>query len=162
MIMGLYRTVVGFSATDLKDYWEMLTWKTTESIDFSFIDCGLYDDSQNDNEQYVKEKVREVMKATDCYALLIGEDTKIKCKYIQWEAQVAIEKGCTIIGINLDGVRELDEETCPAIIRNVGATFVAFSPQIVAYTIEHFKMKDKGNWNYDDDLYEELGYADNE
>ena len=160
--MELSRTVVGFGPTDLEDYWEMLTWKTTENIDFNFIDCGLYDDPQNDNEQYVKEKVREVMKATDRYALLISEDTKFKCKYIRWEAQVAIEKGCTIIGINLDGIREIDEEICPAVLHNIGATFVAFSPQIVAYAIEHFKMKDKGNWNYDDDLYEELGYADNE
>ncbi len=160
--MEMSRTVVGFGPTDLEGYWEMLTWKTTENIDFNFIDCGLYDDPQNDNEQYVKEKVREVMKATDRYALLISEDTKFKCKYIRWEAQVAIEKGCTIIGINLDGIREIDEEICPAVLHNIGATFVAFSPQIVAYAIEHFKMKDKGNWNYDDDLYEELGYAANE
>ena len=90
--MEMSRTVVGFGPTDLEGYWEMLTWKTTENIDFNFIDCGLYDDPQNDNEQYVKEKVREVMKATDRYALLISEDTKFKCKYIRWEAQVAIEK----------------------------------------------------------------------
>jgi hypothetical protein len=36
------------------------------------------------------------------YVLLIGKDTKNKYKYVRWEAEVAIEKGCTIIGVNLD------------------------------------------------------------
>jgi hypothetical protein len=30
------------------------------------------------------------------YVMLIGEDTKSKHKYVRWEAEVAIEKGCTI------------------------------------------------------------------
>jgi len=53
----------------------------------------------------------------------IGEDTRYKYKYVRWEAEVAIEKGCTIIGVNLDGSRKMVESTCPPIIRNIGAIF---------------------------------------
>ena len=38
--------------------------------------------------------------------LLIGEDTKSKHKYVRWEAEVSIDKGCTIIGANINGKRD--------------------------------------------------------
>ncbi len=93
------------------------------------------------------------------YALIIGEDTKSKHKYVRWEAEVAIEKGCTIIGVNIDGSRSMQKNTCPPIIRDIGAMFVPFSPAIVAYAIENFKMDDdNGTYYYEDSTYKSLGY----
>lgn len=40
--MGLPRTFVGFSSTDIKYYWLMKAWKENENIDFNFTDCQLY------------------------------------------------------------------------------------------------------------------------
>lgn len=39
--------------------------------------------------------------------MLIGEDTRYKYKYVLWEAEVAIEKDCTIIAVNLEDRVEL-------------------------------------------------------
>ena len=58
--------------------------------------------------------------------MLIGEDTKSKHKYVRWEAEVAIDKGCTIIGVNINGKRDLDVHRRPPIIRDIGAVFVSF------------------------------------
>ena len=36
--------------------------------------------------------------------------------------------------------------------------FVPFSPQIVAYAIENYKMHEDDNWHYKDSVYKQLGY----
>ena len=93
------------------------------------------------------------------YVMLIGQDTRSKHKYVRWEAEVAIEKGCTIIGVNLDGSRTMVRDTCPPIIRDIGAIFVPFSPKIVAFAINNYKMpNDNDNHHYLDHIYKKLGY----
>ena len=37
--MGLPRTFIGFSSTDMTHYRMMLAWKANEHIDFNFTDC---------------------------------------------------------------------------------------------------------------------------
>jgi hypothetical protein len=72
--------------------------------------------------------------------------------------EVAIEKKCRIIGINLDGSRQVVDITCPLIIRNIGAIFVPFSPKIVAYALENYKMNQDNAYHYKDKIYTQLGY----
>ena len=74
------------------------------------------------------------------------------------EAEVAIEKNCTIIGVNLDGSRKMVESKCPPVIRDIGAIFVPFSPKIIKYAIENYKMHDSDNYYYPDSVYKSLGY----
>ncbi|HTS17218.1 MAG TPA: TIR domain-containing protein [Verrucomicrobiae bacterium] len=156
--MGLPRTFVGFSSTDIKCYWLMLAWKENENVDFDFTDCQLQDEVDSENEAYIKSKIRNRIGMAAKFALLIGEDTRYKYKYVRWEAEVAIEKGCTIIGVNLDGSRGAGQRACPPVIYGIGAIFVPFSPQIVAYALEHYTMHDGGNYHYKDEVYRHLGY----
>ena len=157
--MGLPRTFVGFSSTDIRYYRLMQAWKANENIDFNFTDCQLHSEIQSENEQYIKRKCRERINMAGKYVLLIGQDTKSKHKYVRWEAEVAIEKNCTIIGVNLDGSRSMQRNICPPIIRDIGAIFVPFSPKIVAYAIENYQMHDDNdNYHYKDQVYKSLGY----
>ncbi len=50
------------------------------------------------------------------------------------------------------------EKTCPPVIRNIGTLFVPFSPKIIKYAIENYKMHDSGNYNDKDVVYKQLGY----
>lgn len=157
--MGLPRTFVGFSSTDMHYYRLMTAWKANENIDFNFADCQLQSEVNSENEAYIKRKCRERINLAGKYVLLIGQDTKSKHKYVHWEAEVAIEKNCTIIGVNLDDSRFMVKETCPPIIRDIGAIFVPFSPKIIAYAIENYQMhNDNDNYNYKDSIYTKLGY----
>jgi len=157
--MGLPRTFVGFSSTDIHNYRLMLAWKANQHIDFNFANCQLSAEVHSDNEEYIKRKCRERINLAGKYVLLIGQDTKSKHKYVRWEAEVAIEKGCTIIGVNLDKSRSMVRDTCPPIIRDIGAIFVPFSPKIIAYAIENYKMhNDNDNYYYKDQIYTSLGY----
>lgn len=156
--MGLPRTFVGFSSTDLHYYRLMLAWKQNEHIDFNFADCQLEQEIDSDNESYIKRKCRERINLAGSFISLIGTDTRFKHKYVRWELEVALEKGCRIIGVNVDKSRKMVEATCPPIIRDVGAIFVPFSPKIIAYALENYQMKEKGNYYYKDEIYKKLGY----
>lgn len=156
--MGLPRTFVGFSSSDIHYYRLMLAWKEHEHIDFNFADCQLAQEINSENEDYIKRKCRERIGLAGTFISLIGQDTRSKYKYVRWEAEVALEKGCRIIGVNLDGSRQIVDATCPPIIKDIGAIFVPFSPKIIAHALTDWKMKEKGNWYYKDEIYQRLGY----
>jgi hypothetical protein len=157
--MGLPRTFVGFSSTDLHYYRLMKAWKASEHLDFDFCDCQLQQELNSENEAYIKRRCRERINMAGTYLMLIGEDTRHKHKYVRWEAEVAIEQGCTVIGVNLNMSRRLDRDRTPRVIRGIGALFIAFSPQIVAYALENFEMQEDGNRVYTEQLYRKLGYS---
>lgn len=156
--MGVPRTFVGFSSTDINYYRLMLAWKANEHIDFNFTNCQLDQEINSDDEGYIKRKCRERIDMAGTFAILIGQDTRTKHKYVKWEMEVAIEKGCRMIGINLDGSRKVVDATCPPIIRNIGAIFVPFSPKIVAYALANYKMHPNDDYHYKDLIYSQLGY----
>lgn len=154
--MGLPRTFVGFSSTDIRYYYLMLAWKKNEGIDFNFTDCQLHKAVNSNNEAYVKRVVRSRINMAAKYIMLIGKDTRYKYKYVRWEAEVAIEKGCTIIGVNLDGSRRMVEGTCPPVIRDIGAVFVSFWPKIVGCALQDYTMFDSGSRHYREGVYQRL------
>ncbi len=157
--MGLPRTFVGFSSTDIHYYRLMQAWKANTNMDFNFTNCQLTNEINSENEAYIKRKCRRRINMAGKYVMLIGEDTKNKHKYVRWEAEVAVEKGCTIIGVNLDGSRSIQKDKCPLIIRDIGAIFVPYSPAIVGYAIENYEMHDDNdNYHYKDQVYKNLGY----
>ena len=157
--MSIPRTFVGFSSTDIHYYRLMLAWKENEHIDFDFTNCQLANEINSENEAYIKGKCRARINMAGTFAILIGQDTRSKHKYVRWEMEVAIEKKCRIIGINLDKSRSVVDATCPPIIRNIGAIFVPFSPKIVAYALENYQMHANDDYHYKDHIYAQLGYS---
>ena len=85
----------------------MQGWKAHEDIDVDFADCQLDRAVDSDNEQYIKSVCRKHLQRAGTFVQLIGEDTARKHKYVRWEAEVAIEKECRIIAVNLDDWRDL-------------------------------------------------------
>ena len=156
--MGLPRTFVGFSSTDIRFYRLMKAWKEHERIDFNFTDCQLTSELNSEDENYIKRMCRERINMAGKYVMLIGEDTRSKHKYVRWEAEVTIEKECTVIGVNLNGSKRMVERTCPPIIRQIGAIFVPFSAKIIAYALENYKMHSSSAYFYKDETYQKLGY----
>ncbi len=155
--MSLPRTFVGFSSTDLHYYRLMQAWKQNESIEFDFVDCQLAAEVNSEDEGYIKRRCRDRINMAGTYVLLIGEDTRSKHKYVRWEAEVAIEKRCRLIGVNLDKSRSITD-ACPPVFKNVGAIFVPYSPKIVAHALKNYEKNDDQNWHYKEETYRQLGY----
>lgn len=155
------RVFVGFSSTDIKYFNLMKAWKNNENIDFDFIDLQINKEIKSDDEKYIKGILRKKITNAGTFIQLIGEDTKSKHKYVRWEADVAIEKGCRIIGVNINKLMEIDENLTPNILKNIGSMFVAFNAKIVKYALDNFTQHDKDNWYYKKSLYDSLGIKNN-
>lgn len=155
--MGLPHVYVGFSSTDLHWYHLMKAWKRSDNTSFNFADCGLRSEIDSDNEKYIKSVCGKHLKAAGTFIQLIGADTRYKYKYVRWEADVALEKGCRIIGVNLNGQKSYDEKRCPPILRDKGVIFVPFTLKAIQYALDHPINESQGNWGFNEDLYERLG-----
>ena len=159
--MSLPRTFIGFSGADIEHYWRMLGWKANEHIDFDFADFQLERKVNSESESYIKERIRPKIRYSDVYALLIGQDTWSKETFVKWEVEVAIEKGCRLVGINLNH-STVPDEWCPWFFRNVSAVFVSYSPHIIHHALSTFDPQAIGpdTWYYyPPEVYRQLGYG---
>jgi hypothetical protein len=160
---ALPRTFVGFSSTDILRYRLMCAWKAHDHIDFNFADFQLEQAINSENESYIKRVCRDKIRQAGTYALLIGKDTFTKTTFVKWEVEVAIEKGCRLIGINLNNSR-LKDYLCPSFFRDKGALFVPFSSRIVATALEPWNRPlrepwQSDDWHFVDSVYTEKGYT---
>ena len=122
------KTYIAFDAdTDIHIYRIMTAWKENQHIDFDFHNAHeLNNLRSSSSEATIKGKLRERLSNTKIMLVLIGENTKNLYKFVRWEMEIAINMNIPIIGINLNKKLELDNERCPAIIRDLAKEFVPF------------------------------------
>ena len=123
------KTYVAFDAdTDIHYYRLMTAWKVNQNIDFNFHNAHELNNLRStSSDETIKRKLRERLNNTKIMIVLIGEKTQNLYKFVRWEMEVAINMGIPIIGVNLNGETGLDNDRCPAIIRNVAREFVPFN-----------------------------------
>ncbi len=155
----LPRTMVGFSATDLDCYRRMQAWRAGEQQNFDFVDCLVSDVTGAEAEAAMRRRFRERIETVRTFLVLIGTDTKFNDSPVRWQVETALIKQQRIIAVNIDGWRRMNPKTCPAALHNIGATFVPYSPEIIAYALVNTQREVTGNWEFPDDIYEKLGYA---
>lgn len=151
------RVFVGFDSEDIRSFNLMKAWKENENIDFEFIDMQLENSINSNNESYIKAILRKKITNSGTFIQLIGENTKHKHKYVKWEAEVAIEKNCRLIGVNLNNLRCIDDSLTPPILKNKGAIFISFNAKIIKYTLDNYKANKDQNWCWKDYVYNDLG-----
>jgi len=134
----------------------MCAWKAHEHVDFDFADFQLDEAINSKNTLYIKSVCRAKIRRTDTFVLLIGTDTWQKSMFVKAEVEVAIEKECRLIGVNLNNCRFKDV-LCPEFFANKGATFVPFSSRIVAKALT-WERKVEDDWYFKDHIYMNLGY----
>jgi hypothetical protein len=151
---------------DILQYYLMTAWHENDKFDFTFVNAHeLTQARDTSSEDSIKRSLRTRLNASDILVVLIGEKTKNLYKYVRWEIEVAIEKGMPIIAVNLNKKRSMDDDRCPAILRNALAIHVPFGSKIVNYAIKnwparHAVLKREGkisNRYYIESIYTELG-----
>ena len=160
------KTYVIFDGRDIIQYRLMQAWKSNENISFNFYDVHptreIYTDSE---ETSVKRGLRERFSDTKQVVVLIGAGTRYKYQYVKWEIELAQEKGLPIIGVNLNGLRQLDEDGCPAVMKNYHTIYVPFRPRIIQHALDnwptqYYSIRNNSgikNWSYPDATYQSLG-----
>lgn len=154
---ALPRTFVSFSSTDKRQYDLMCAWKAHEHIAFNFADFQLDEAINSETPYYIKSRCAAKVRRADTFVLLIGNDTYSKTVFVKDEVEVAVEKGCRLIGANLNSCRFRDS-LCPAFFANVGALFVPFSSRILGEALTSHNDGGSPWYYFPDDVYTRLGY----
>jgi hypothetical protein len=76
--------------------------------------------------------------------------------FVKAEVEVAVEKECRLIGVNLNDCRFKDA-LCPEFFPHKGAIFVPFSSRILARALT-WEREVEDDWNFKDHVYTNLGY----
>lgn len=154
---NLPRTFVSFSSVDKSRYDLMCAWKANENIDFNFADFQLDEAINSQTPYYIKSVCTAKVRLTDTLVLLIGKDTYTKTVFVKAEVEAAAEKGCRMIGVNLNNCRFRDDN-CPSYFASVGALFVPFSSRILAEALRWQRQGDSAAYHFPDEAYRRLGY----
>jgi hypothetical protein len=80
-----------------------------------------------------------------------------KTVFVKGEVEAGVEKGCRLIGVNLNNCR-LQDRLCPSFFANVGALFVPFSSRIIAEALKWQKHGPSPSYYFFDEVYTRLGY----
>jgi len=155
--MSLPRTFVSFSSADKRWYDLMCAWKAHEHINFNFADFQLDEAINSQNPYYIKQVCAAKVRRVDTFVLLIGADTYTKTVFVKDEVEVAIEKGCRLIGVNLNNVRVKDG-LCPGFFAEVGAIFVPYSSRILSEALTWQRQGNSPWYYFRDEVYSQLGY----
>lgn len=159
-------TYVIFDADN--DYWayaRMKGWRALRNIDFDFRNAHEINTLRDwSSETTVKPKLRERFRNSDQVIVLIGPNTRNLYRYVRWELDVALELDLSIIAVNLNGMRKIDDELCPPIIRTEFVVHIPFKMAIIKYAMDHFpdefrrrSASDHGPRSYPRSVYASLG-----
>jgi hypothetical protein len=135
----------------------MRAWKAHEHIDFNFVDFQLDEAVNSQTPYYIKSVCAAKVRLADTLVLLIGNDTYTKTVFVKDEVEAAVEKGCRMIGVNLNNCRFKDA-LCPHFFTDVGALFVPFSRRIMAEALTWQRQGTSPWYYFVDEVYTRLGY----
>lgn len=153
---------------DLNYYMEMKNWIQSDGSNFQFYDgYDLYKKLEKIPDEDLKLEIRERMKLSEVCVLLISKTTKRYRKFIRWQTEAAINGNIPIIAVNVNGIRSVDYDRIPMILKKKKQTIslhITFQAPILEYALLHwpddFRMHlEKGNiytFRYSNDIYESL------
>ena len=151
---------------DIHYYRLMNAWKQNDNTPFNFYDAhDLNIALDTSAEQTIKIRLRERLKSSKVFVLLIGEQTRYLYKFVRWEIEQALNLNLPIIGVNLNQLRSQDAKRCPPVIRNELVMYVSFNTAILQFALEnwpsqHEKVKLQGKagpYYYQKAIYDRFG-----
>ncbi len=163
------KTYIAFDAdNDMKFYNLMKAWKQSDNTDFNFYNAHeinyAHDWATTDS---IKRQLRDRMKNSKVFVLLLGEKTKYMTRFVKWEVEYAIYLRLPIIVVNLNGRRDIDVTRMPRWLDNYCCICCSYNSKILQYSLENWPALHKAiinNSNYNsthrmwkDSVYFNLG-----
>ena len=132
------KTYVCFDGdNDIHYYYLMRAWKRNDGFSFNFFDAHdlnvARDTSLSDS---IRHQLRKRLLNSKVLVVLVGERTRYLYKFVRWEMEQALDLDMPIIAVNLNGLRVVDRDLCPPIIKDELVKHVSFNAAILQYAIE--------------------------
>lgn len=150
---------------DMWAYAYMKGWKSNENMDFNFYDAhDIRPLTDRASDETVKKALRARLANAKQVIVLVGENTKNLYKFVRWEIEIAQKLNLPIIVVNLNGLRQMDPDRCPANLRDWLAAHVEFKAKIIQHALDNFpdeytqlQASTSGPRYYTDKVYGRLG-----
>jgi len=160
------KTYIAFDGDNDMHYYRLMTaWKANDGFSLNFHNAHELNTARDSSqEESIKRQLRERFANSKLLVVLIGANTKYLTKFVKWEMEVALRLGLPIIGVNLNGSRQMDD-SCPPAIRDELVVYTSFNHNIIEYGMDHWPAQfhslrsagTTGNRYYNDDVYRRLG-----
>ncbi|WP_233233460.1 TIR domain-containing protein [Bordetella sp. LUAb4] len=160
------RTYIAFDGDNDIHYYRLMTaWKANDGFSLNFHNAhDLNTARDSSQEESIKRQLRERFAISKLLVVLIGAKTKYLTKFVKWEMEVALRLGLPIIGVNLNGSRQMDDR-CPPTIRDRLVVYTSFNHNIIEHAMNHWPAEfhslhsagTTGGYYYNDDVYRRLG-----
>jgi hypothetical protein len=160
------KTYIAFDGDNDMHYYRLMTaWKGHDGFSLNFHNAhDLNSARDSSQEESIKRQLRERFANSKLLVVLIGKNTKHLTKFVKWELEVALRLGLPIIGVNLNGSRQMDTY-CPPTIRDQLVVYTSFNHNIIEYAMDHWhsefqKLRSTGTTGsryYSDEVYSQLG-----
>lgn len=151
---------------DISYYRLMLAWKQSDHSSFNFYNAHDVSSARDTStELSIKASLQVRLRETKVFVLLVGGSTKYLYKFVRWEIEQALKRELPIICVNLNGTRHLDNDNCPAILRNELVMHVSFNAKIIEYALDNWPSQSSsieskggtGPYYYKMETYNSLG-----
>jgi hypothetical protein len=160
------KTYIAFDGDNDMHYYRLMTaWKANDGFSLNFHNAHDINSARDSSqEESIKRQLRERFANSKLLVVLIGESTRYLTKFVKWELEVALRLGLPIIGVNLNGCRQIDA-LCPPTIRDQLVVYTSFNHNIIQHAMDHWpdefqNLRSAGTTGsrfYNDDLYRRLG-----
>lgn len=160
------KTYIAFDGDNDMHYYRLMTaWKANDGFSLNFHNAhDLNTARDSSQEESIKRQLRERFANSKLLLVLIGANTKYLTKFVKWEMDVALRLGLPIIGVNLNGSRQMDDR-CPPTIRDQLAVYTSFNHNIIEHAMDHWPTEFQslraagttGPRFYNDDVYRRIG-----
>jgi hypothetical protein len=160
------KTYIAFDGDNDMHYYRLMTaWKAHDGFSLNFHNAhDLNSARDSSQEESIKRQLRERFANSKLLMVLIGENTRYLTKFVKWELEVALRLGLPIIGVNLNGSRQMDGR-CPPTIRDQLVVYTSFNHNIIEHAMNYWPDEFRrlcsagttGNRCYSEDVYRKLG-----
>ncbi len=161
------KTYLSFDGdNDIHYYWLMRAWKQSDRSTFNFYDAHDLNTARDTSQELsIKAQLAIRIRNSKAFVLLVGVNTRYLYKFVRWEIEQAISRDLPIVAVNLNGLRHMDEERCPPILRPELAMHVGFKCAILEYALENWtaqhaslrREEKSGPYYYKTQIYQGLG-----
>ena len=156
------KVYVAFDGDNDMTYYNMLkAWNANDNVDFTFYDAHFINTARDTSlEASIKSQLRIRLQNTKVLILLIGEHTRYLYKFVRWELETALRMDIPIIAVNLNGLRYMDTDRCPPILKDKFVVHIGFNRKAIKHAIENwpeyyrsYKASQSGAMYYKDNVY---------
>jgi len=152
---------------DIGNYRLMKAWEKNKNINFDFYDAHEYNSRTRDTslEETIKANLRARLNNSKIFVVLIGNQTRYLYKFVRWEIEEAQKRDLPIVAVNINGIRQMDSDLCPPIVRDSLAIHISFNVRILQYAFDKWpeshrqyrQQADNRAYYYKQEVYTELG-----